>query len=145
MKISTIWKQLNLKKKVLLLFLPLNVISILMILVLSISLLVHNGKKEMMQNSMDKLILVCDQADRIVSNVKYNIKAFSTSSALQTAICTSYPDNTYGSYMSGSYTHLDVYKRQGFQRHRSLSPAQRWNCYPVLRRSRSRNCPSPWL
>ena len=65
MKISTIWKQLNLKKKVLLLFLPLNVISILMILVLSISLMVHNGKKEMMQNSMDKLILVCDQADRI--------------------------------------------------------------------------------
>ena len=58
MKISTIWKQLNLKKKVLLLFLPLNVISILMILVLSISLMVHNGKKEMMQNSMDKLIPV---------------------------------------------------------------------------------------
>lgn len=109
MKISTIWKQLNLKKKVLLLFLPLNVISILMILVLSISLMVHNGKKEMMQNSMDKLILVCDQADRIVSNVKYNIKAFSTSSALQTAICTSYPDNTYGSYMFSTAMHSSVY------------------------------------
>ncbi len=109
MKIKKFWKTLKLKNKVLLLFLPMNILTIILILTLSASLIIHNGKKEMMQNAMDKLSLLCDQTDQIVSNIKYNIKAFSTSSALQTAICTDYPNNDYGEYMFSSSMHASVY------------------------------------
>lgn len=109
MKLRKLWNSLNIKKKVLSFFLPLNILSVLLILILSISLIIQNGKKEMMQNTMEKLILVCDQTDRIISNIKYNIKAFSTSSTLQTAICTNYPDNNYGNYLFSSAMHASVY------------------------------------
>ncbi len=109
MKLRKVWNSLVLKKKMLFLFLPLNIFSVLLILILSILLIIQNGKKEMMQNSMDKLILVSDQTDRIISNIKYNIKAFSTSSALQKAICADYPDNNYGNYMFSTSMHSSIY------------------------------------
>lgn len=109
MKIKKHWKTLKLKNKVLLLFLPINIFTILIIMTLSVSLIVHNGKKDMTQNSIDKLTLVCNQTDQIISNIKYNIKAFSTSSALQTAIYTDYPNNNYGNYMFSSAMHASIY------------------------------------
>lgn len=103
------WNSLNLKKKVLLFFLSLNIISILLILVLSFSLIIHSGKEEATQNAKDKVSLVSQQTDQIISNVTYNIKAFSTSSALQTAICTDYPKNTFGSYLFSTAMHAAIY------------------------------------
>ncbi|MFT3985129.1 MAG: histidine kinase [Lachnospiraceae bacterium] len=81
----------------------------------------------MMQNAMDKLILVSDQTDRIISNVKYNIKAFSTSSALQNAINTDYPDNTYGSYLFSTAMHAAIYNIIDISSLISSGYIQTWN------------------
>ena len=69
----------NLKKKILAVFLPLLTLSTLLILISSISLIIRNGKAEALDNAEDKLSLVSDQTDQILSNITYNIKAFSTS------------------------------------------------------------------
>lgn len=99
----------NMKRKILAVFLPLLTLSILLILVSSISLIIRNGKAEAMNNAEDKLSLVTGQTDQILSNITYNIKAFSTSSALQDAIRAEYPDNNYGNYMFSSTMHNAVH------------------------------------
>ena len=95
----------NMKRKILAVFLPLLMLSTLLILVSSISLIIRNGKAEALNNAKDKLSLVTGQTDQILSNITYNIKAFSTSSALQDAIRAEYPDNNYGNYMFSSTMH----------------------------------------
>lgn len=109
MHINQFFMNWNLKKKVLAVFLPLLMFSTLLILALSISLIIRNGKAEALKNAEDKLSLVSDQTDQILSNITYNIKAFSTSSALQDAIRAEYPDNTYGKYMFSSTMHNAVH------------------------------------
>lgn len=109
MHINPFFTNWNLKKKILAIFLPLLMFSTLLILILSISLIIRNGKAEAMKNAEDKLSLVSDQTDQILSNITYNIKAFSTSSALQDAIRAEYPDNTYGKYMFSSTMHNAVH------------------------------------
>ena len=89
-----IWNKINLKQKILSLFLPLNIISILLILVVSVTVIVRSSKAETIQNVMDKLKLVGEQAELIISNAKYNVKAFSTSSALQNSISANYKTDT---------------------------------------------------
>jgi two-component system sensor histidine kinase YesM len=97
------------KRKILAVFLPLLMLSTLLILVSSISLIIRNGKAEALNNAKDKLSLVTGQTDQILSNITYNIKAFSTSSALQDAIRAEYPDNNYGNYMFSSTMHNAVH------------------------------------
>ena len=99
----------NMKRKILAVFLPLLMLSTLLILVSSISLIIRNGKAEALSNAKDKLSLVTGQTDQILSNITYNIKAFSTSSALQDAIRAEYPDNNYGNYMFSSTMHNAVH------------------------------------
>lgn len=99
----------NMKRKILTVFLPLLMLSTLLILVSSISLIIRNGKAEALNNAKDKLSLVTGQTDQILSNITYNIKAFSTSSALQDAIRAEYPDNNYGNYMFSSTMHNAVH------------------------------------
>ncbi len=99
----------NMKRKILAVFLPLLMLSTLLILVSSISLIIRNGKAEALNNAKDKLSLVTGQTDQILSNITYNIKAFSTSSALQDAIRAEYPDNNYGNYMFSSTMHNAVH------------------------------------
>ena len=108
-KIMKIWNKINLKQKILSLFIPINIISILLILVVSVTVIVRNSKVETIQNVMDKLKLVGEQAELIISNAKYNVKAFSTSSALQNSISANYKTDTYGSYMFYSAMHNSVY------------------------------------
>ena len=67
----------NMKRKILAVFLPLLMLSTLLILVSSISLIIRNGKAEALNNAKDKLSLVTGQTDQILSNITYNIKAFS--------------------------------------------------------------------
>lgn len=99
----------NMKRKILAVFLPLLMLSTLLLLVSSISLIIRNGKAEALNNAKDKLSLVTGQTDQILSNITYNIKAFSTSSALQDAIRAEYPDNNYGNYMFSSTMHNAVH------------------------------------
>lgn len=105
----------NLKKKILAVFLPLLMFSTILILTSSISLIIRNGKAEALDNAKDKLSLVSDQTDQILSNITYNIKAFSTSSALQDAIRAEYPDNNYGNYMFSSSMHNAVHNIMDIQ------------------------------
>lgn len=104
-----LWNKLYLKQKILFIFLPINIISILVILIVCVTVIVNNSKEVMMQNSMDKLSLVADQTDRIISNAKYNIKAFSTSSSLQDAIRANYGNDMYGSFLFSTSMHSSVY------------------------------------
>lgn len=104
-----LWKRFNLKRKIQFFFLPLIIISIIIILILSVGLLVNNGKKEVINNTQDKLNLVRDQSDKIFENIRYNIKAFSTSSMLQDAIVTSHSDDMYGRYLLTSALHSSIY------------------------------------
>ena len=60
-------------------------------------------------------MLVSDQIDQILSNIQYNIKAFSTSSALQDAISEDYPDSTYGNYLFTTSMHSAVYNIMDIQ------------------------------
>lgn len=104
-----IWNKINLKQKILGLFIPLNIFSILLILVVSVSVIVRNSKAEMIQNVTDKIKLVGEQSELIISNAKYNIKAFSTSSALQNSISENYKTDAYGSYLFYSAMHTSIY------------------------------------
>lgn len=115
MYLKTLWNHWKLKRKILAVFLPLTVFSTLLILIVSISLIVKNGKTEALENAKDKLTLVSDQTEQILLNIKYNIKAFSTSSALQDAIRTDYPDNAYGNYLFSSAMHTSVYNIMDIQ------------------------------
>lgn len=117
----------NLKKKILAVFLPLLMLSTILILVSSISLIIRNGKAEALDNAEDKLSLVSDQTDQILSNITYNIKAFSTSSALQDAIRAEYPDNAYGNYMFSSTMHNAVHNIMDIQSLISSGYIQTWN------------------
>ena len=117
----------NLKKKILAVFLPLLTLSTLLILISSISLIIRNGKAEALDNAEDKLSLVSDQTDQILSNITYNIKAFSTSSALQDAIRAEYPDNAYGNYMFSSTMHNAVHNIMDIQSLISSGYIQTWN------------------
>ena len=117
----------NLKKKILAVFLPLLMFSTILILTSSISLIIRNGKAEALDNAKDKLSLVSDQTDQILSNITYNIKAFSTSSALQDAIRAEYPDNNYGNYMFSSSMHNAVHNIMDIQSLISSGYIQTWN------------------
>lgn len=99
MKYKSFWNHLQLKRKILIIFLPLTMLSTIAVLTASISLIIKNGKSEALLNAQDKLLLVSNQTEQILSNIKYNIKAFSTSTTLQNAINESYPDTPYGNYM----------------------------------------------
>lgn len=46
-----------------------------------------------------QLSLIVSQTEQLIDNAKYNIKAFSTSNALQSAIRQDYPVTAYGSYL----------------------------------------------
>ena len=109
------WKHWKLKRKILAVFLPITIFSTLLILIFSMSLLIKNGKAEALKNAKDKLTLVSDQTEQILSNIKYNIKAFSTSSALLDAIRTDYPDNEYGNYLFSSAMHSSIYNIMDIQ------------------------------
>lgn len=89
--------------------LPLVLLPFLLVLTISIVFFIQNGKEESLRNSEEKLLLVSGQAEQILSNVKYNIKAFSTSSALQNAIAESYPETTYGNYLFTTSMHSAVH------------------------------------
>ena len=115
MHIKTTWENMKLKQKILSVFLPVNIISLVVILIVSIVILINNEKKEVLDVANDKLNLVTEQTDKIISNVKYNIKAFSTSSALQNAIKTSYPQNEYGNYLFSSAIHSAIYNIMNIQ------------------------------
>lgn len=115
MWIKTFWRHWKLKRKILTIFLPLTVLSTLLILIFSISLIVKNGKAEALKNAKDKLTLVSDQTEQILLNIKYNIKAFSTSSSLQNAIRTDYPVNEYGNYLFSSAMHSSIYNIMDIQ------------------------------
>lgn len=108
MKLKSFWNHLQLKKKILMVFLPLTIVSTLAVLITSISLIIKNGRAEALANAQDKLLLVSNQTDQILTNVKYNIKAFSTSPTLQNAINESYPDTAYGNYMFSTSMHASV-------------------------------------
>ena len=49
MKIKSFWNHLSLKRKVLTTFLPLTMIPLLIILIISITLITQNGKKDARQ------------------------------------------------------------------------------------------------
>lgn len=115
MKLKSIWESLSLKRKILTVFLPLILIPFLLVLIVSGTIIVRNGKAEAVKNAEDKLMLVSDQIDRILSNIQYNIKAFSTSSALQDAISEDYPDSTYGNYLFTTSMHSAVYNIMDIQ------------------------------
>ena len=108
MKLKSIWESLSLKRKILTVFLPLILIPFLLVLIVSGTIIVRSGKAEAVKNAEDKLMLVSDQIDQILSNIQYNIKAFSTSSALQDAISEDYPDSTYGNYLFTTSMHSAV-------------------------------------
>ncbi|SHJ63139.1 Histidine kinase-, DNA gyrase B-, and HSP90-like ATPase [Anaerocolumna jejuensis DSM 15929] len=103
------WNKLNLKQKILTVFIPLIVLSILLILTVSVSVIARSSRKETIQNAIDKCTLVGKQAELIISNTTYNIKAFSTSSTLQESIRADYTKDTYGSYLFYSAMHTSVY------------------------------------
>lgn len=109
MKLKYIWNTMSLKRKIMAVFLPLVLLPFLLVLTISIVFFIQNGKEESLRNSEEKLLLVSGQAEQILSNVKYNIKAFSTSSALQNAIAESYPETTYGNYLFTTSMHSAVY------------------------------------
>ncbi len=109
MKLKYIWNTMSLKRKIMAVFLPLVLLPFLLVLTISIVFFIQNGKEESLRNSEEKLLLVSGQAEQILSNVKYNIKAFSTSSALQNAIAESYPETTYGNYLFTTSMHSAVH------------------------------------
>lgn len=109
MKLKYIWNTMSLKRKIMAVFLPLVLLPFLLVLTISIVFFIQNGKEESLRNSEEKLLLVSGQAEQILSNVKYNIKAFSTSSVLQNAIAESYPETTYGNYLFTTSMHSAVY------------------------------------
>ncbi len=115
MNLKNIWRALSLKRKILTVFLPLIMIPFLLVLIVSLTIIVRNGKAEAIKNAEDKLMLVSDQMDQILSNVQYNIKAFSTSSALQDAISSDYPDSTYGNYLFSTSMHSAIYNIMDIQ------------------------------
>ena len=115
MKLKSIWESLSLKRKILTVFLPLILIPFLLVLIVSGTIIVRSGKAEAVKNAEDKLMLVSDQIDQILSNIQYNIKAFSTSSALQDAISEDYPDSTYGNYLFTTSMHSAVYNIMDIQ------------------------------
>ena len=115
MKLKSIWESLSLKRKILTVFLPLILIPFLLVLIVSGTIIVRNGKAEAVKNAEDKLMLVSDQIDRILSNIQYNIKAFSTSSALQDTISEDYPDSTYGNYLFSTSIHSAIYNIMDIQ------------------------------
>lgn len=115
MNLNTIWQSLSLKRKILTVFLPLILIPFLLVLIVSVTIIIKNGKTEAVKNAEDKLMLVSDQTDQILSNIQYNIKAFSTSSALQDAISTDYPDSTYGNYLFSTSMHSAIYNIMDIQ------------------------------
>ena len=120
MKLKSIWESLSLKRKILTVFLPLILIPFLLVLIVSGTIIVRNGKAEAVKNAEDKLMLVSDQIDQILSNIQYNIKAFSTSSALQDAISEDYPDSTYGNYLFTTSMHSAVYNIMDIQSYISI-------------------------
>ena len=109
MKLKYIWNTMSLKRKIMAVFLPLVLLPFLLVLTISIVFFIQNGKEESLRNSEEKLLLVSGQAEQILSNVKYNIKAFSTSSALQNVIAESYPETTYGNYLFTTSMHSAVH------------------------------------
>ena len=96
------WYQLNLGQKIFLVSLSTTLGALLVVLIISVSNIISNGKKEILQSSMAKSRLIQNNADQIISNAKYNIKAFSTSSALQTTMANSYSEDNYGVYLFSS-------------------------------------------
>ena len=115
MKIKSFWNHLSLKRKVLTTFLPLTMIPLLIILIISITLITQNGKKDAIKNAKNKLSLVATQSEQLIENITYNIKAFSTSTSLQTAASTNYPDNAYGNYMFTTSMHSAIYNIMDIQ------------------------------
>lgn len=109
MKLNNIWNHMPLKRKILTVFLPLTMIPFLLVLVISLSLLIQTGKATAVKNAEDKLLLVTNQINQILSNIRYNIKAFSTSSALQNALSATYENTTYGDYMFTTSVHSSIY------------------------------------
>lgn len=115
MWLKALWNHWKLKRKILTVFLPLTVLSTFLILIFSMSLLIKNGKAEALKNAKDKLTLVSDQTEQILANITYNIKAFSTSSSLQDAIRTEYPDNEFGNFLFSSAIHSSIYNIMDIQ------------------------------
>lgn len=115
MKLKFIWNRMSLKRKIMTVFLPLVLLPFLLVLTASIVFFIQNGKAESLKNSEEKLLLVSGQTEQILSNIKYNIKAFSTSSALQNAIAESYPETIYGNYLFSTSMHSAVHNIMDIQ------------------------------
>lgn len=115
MKLKNIWNHMSLKRKVLTVFLPLTMFPFLLVLLTSVSLIIKNGKAEAIKTAEDKLLLISNQTDQLLSNIKYNIKAFSTSSALQNTISAQYPNTNYGNYMFTTSMHTSIYNIMDIQ------------------------------
>lgn len=115
MKLNNIWEKLSLKRKILAVFLPMIIIPFFLILIVSVTIIIKNGKEDAMKNAEDKLMLVSDQIDQMLSNIQYNIKAFSTSSALQDSISADYPNSTYGNYLFSTSIHSAIYNIMDIQ------------------------------
>lgn len=109
MPLKNTWNHMNLTHKILSIFLPLIILPMMLVSIFSVSMSVKNGKNDAINNATDKLSLVTNQTEQLLSHIKYNIKAFSISSALQDAISSNYADNTYGNYMLSSSLHNAVY------------------------------------
>ncbi|MFA7129710.1 MAG: histidine kinase [Sphaerochaeta sp.] len=96
------WFQLGLRQKIFLVSLSTTIGALLAVLIISVSNIINNGTQEILQSSFEKSRLIQNNADQIISNAKYNIKAFSTSSALQTVMTTTYSDDNYGIFLFSS-------------------------------------------
>lgn len=109
MPLKNTWNHMNLTHKILSIFLPLIILPMMLISIFSVSMSVKNGKNDAINNATDKLSLVTNQTEQLLSHIKYNIKAFSISSSLQDSISANYADNTYGNYMLSSSLHNAIY------------------------------------
>lgn len=87
----------------------------LLVLVISVSVIIRNGKSDAVKTAEDKLLLMTSQTNQLLSNIKYNIKSFSTSSALQNALSAEYPDTSYGDYMLSTSIHAAIYNIMDIQ------------------------------
>lgn len=92
----------TLKKEVLLYSLTVIISSLLLLLILSETTIYTIEKSKVIHSSQEKTSLFADQTNQIISNIRYNIKAFSTSQFLQNSLVRNYPAGKYGDYLFDS-------------------------------------------
>ena len=89
-------KHISLRRKILDLSLGTAISVIVILLVVSTGITLSIGRVQVKEKGTAKAQLIAQSLDGVVRNVTYNIKAFSTSNSLQTALRQPYASNTYG-------------------------------------------------